>query len=194
MTSTTPRAEPTKGDGHPVEPEASSTLGRAFAPKYGIDSLLIERATVDHVPYLRRLKEAVMASRYRPSTDEDGFSNWRAMYCTDAYFHQILEDPNSLLLCLGNLRDPVGMVVLRRSERTLEVDDLLCLYPRQGDGTRLLTASLMYAEVWRTKKVFIDVYPGYLDTERFLEGHGFTHVGEASNDLGRLMNRFERSV
>src|SRR4051812_21641010 len=124
-----------------------------------LDSLLIERATPAHVPYLRRLKQQVMASHYRPTQDEDGFARWEAMYCTDEYFHKLIDEPGSTLLCIGSMREPVGMVVLHRREGHLEIDDLLCLKPGRGDGTRLLAAALRYAEAWGIGEVAIDVYP-----------------------------------
>lgn len=160
----------------------------------GIDSLMIETATSAHLPYLRRLKEVVMESHYRPASSDDDFDRWREVYCTDSYFQQLLEDPNATLLCLGNLRDPVGMVVMNRADQHLEIDDLLCLFPRKGDGTRLLTACLSYAEIWRVRDVVIDVYPGHKTAERFLERHGFERSGESSNDLGQPMHRFHRHV
>jgi hypothetical protein len=86
------------------------------------------------------------------------------------------------------------MVVLRRGAQELEVDDLLVLMPRQGDGTRLLVAALRYAEVWRSQRVIIDVYSGHDQTETFLESHGFEDAGEVANDLGRPMRRFARLV
>lgn len=160
------------------------------SPSASLDSLLIERATVAHVPYLRRLKEQVMASRYRPAPDEEGFARWRQVYCTDAYFREVIADPDAMLLLIGSLREPAGMVVLRRLGTQLEIDDLLCLYPRKGDGSRLLLASLRYAEAWRMKEVVIDIYPGHARAERFLERHGFERAGESSNELGRSMRRF----
>lgn len=135
-----------------------------------------------------------MADRYRPAPDEDGFARWRDSYCTDAYFTAILDDDDSLLLSIGTLREPVGMVALRRSEDHLEIDDLLVLEPRRGDGTRLLVAALRYAEAWRSKDVHIDVYSGHEDVYTFLESHGFRDVGETFNDLGRPMRRFERAI
>ncbi len=92
----------------------------------------------------------------------------------------------------GTLREPVGMVVLRRSNGHLEIDDLLVSLPRQGDGTRLIVAALRYAEVWRSRDVHIDVYPGSAGVAEFLTAHGFHHAGEASNDLGYPMLRYER--
>lgn len=162
----------------------------------GLDSLMIARATPAHVPYLRRLKEAVMRDRYRPAApaDEEGFERWREVYCTDEYFSDIIADPDAMLLCIGTHRDPVGMVVLRRGDDHLEIDDLLVLTPRQGDGTRLLVAALRYAEVWRSRDVHIDVYPGHDGVEKFLNEHGFRNAGEAANDLGRPMLRFERTI
>lgn len=160
----------------------------------GLDSLMIAKATPAHVPYLRRLKEAVMADRYRPAPDEDGFARWREVYCTEAYFADIIADPSSMLLCIGTLRDPVGMVVLRREGDHLEIDDLLVLTPRQGDGSRLLVAALRYADVWRVKDVHIDVYPGHAGVEAFLLDYGFHMERETSNDLGRRMLRFERAI
>ena len=160
----------------------------------GLDSLMIARATPTHVPYLRRLKEQVMSERYRPAPDEEGFAKWREVYCTDAYFADIIANPNALLLCIGTNRDPVGMVVLRRSERHLEIDDLLVLTPRQGDGTRLLVAALRYAEAWRSADVHIDLYPGHTGVEEFLGEHGFHMERETENDLGRPMLRFERAI
>lgn len=155
---------------------------------------MIQRATAAHVPYLRRLKENVMRDRYRPAPDEEGFERWREVYCTDAYFEDVIADPDAMLLCIGTLRDPVGMVVLRRAGDHLEIDDLLVLQPRQGDGTRLLLAALRYAEVWRIDDVHIDVYPGNVGVEDFLTEHGFRMAGDAANDLGRPMLRFEREI
>jgi GNAT superfamily N-acetyltransferase len=160
----------------------------------GIDSLLIQRATVAHVPYLRVLKERVMRDRYRPAPDEEGFDRWRQVYCTDDYFATILDDDTCMLLCIGTIRDPVGMVVLRRSGTHLEIDDLLVLTPRHGDGTRLLVAALRYAEVWRILDVHIDVYPGNAHAEAFLREHGFHLERETQNDLGHPMLRFERAI
>lgn len=160
----------------------------------GLDSLMIAKATQAHVPYLRRLKEAVMTDRYRPAPDEAGFASWRELYCTEAYFTDIIADSSSLLLCIGTLRDPVGMVVLRRDEDHLEIDDLIVSAPRQGDGSRLLVAALRYAEVWRSKDVHIDVYPGHAGVEAFLLEHGFHMARESSNDLGHPMLRFERAM
>lgn len=175
------------------EPTATDAPVETAVPR-GLDSLMIQRATPAHVPYLRRLKEAVMADRYQPAADEAGFAKWRDMYCTDEYFADIIADPDSMLLCIGTLREPVGMVVLRRSGDQLEIDDLLVSLPRQGDGTRLLVACLRYAEAWRSKRVFIDVYPGNAANEAFLEQHGFVRSGDVTNDLGRPMHRFARSV
>jgi GNAT superfamily N-acetyltransferase len=160
----------------------------------GLDSLMIQRATSAHVPYLRRLKEAVMTDRYRPVPDDAEFARWREVYCTDDYFADILDDPNAMLLSIGTLRDPVGMVVLRRDDDHLEIDDLLVLSPRQGDGSRLLVAALRYADVWRIKDVHIDLYPGHTGAEGFLMEHGFHNAGETANDLGHPMFRFERTV
>lgn len=160
----------------------------------GLDSLMITRASSAHVPYLRRLKEAVMTDRYRPAPDEESFSTWRDAFCTDEYFEDIINDEDALLLSIGTLRDPVGMVVLRRGAGQLEIDDLLVLQPRQGDGTRLLIAALRYAEAWRYRRVFIDVYPGHSGVEDFLRLHGFSSAGDATSDLGRPMHRFERSI
>ncbi|MBC7462622.1 MAG: hypothetical protein H7287_14805 [Thermoleophilia bacterium] len=179
----------------PVLPPAPSILPSLTAPAArGLDSLMIVGATSAHVPYLRRLKETVMHDRYRPAPDEAGFAAWRELYCTNEYFEAIIANPDVLMLAIGTLRDPVGMVVLRRGETGLEVDDLLVLTPRQGDGGRLLIAALRYAEVWRSERVFIDVYPNHDNTEAFLESHGFTDSGEVTNDLGRPMRRFARSV
>lgn len=155
---------------------------------------MIAKATHAHVPYLRRLKDQVMSERYRPAPDEAGFARWREVYCTDEYFSEIIDDPSSMLLCIGTHRDPVGMVVLRRSDRHLEIDDLLVLTPRQGDGTRLLIAALRYAEAWRSSDVHIDVYPGHAGVEAFLEEHGFHMERETENDLGHPMLRFERAI
>ena len=163
-------------------------------PTVGIDSLLIVRATRDHVPYLRRLKEAVMTSRYIPADDPAELERWRDVYCTEAYFRELIESDDSMLLCIGSLRDPVGMVVLHRREDHLEVDDLLSLHPRRGDGTRLLTACLRYAEAWRIGDVVIDIYPGHDNAERFLSRHGFEPAGPSSNDLGHPMQRWVRRV
>lgn len=179
----------------PVLPPAPSILPSPTAPAArGLDSLMIVSATSAHVPYLRRLKETVMHDRYRPAPDEAGFAAWRDLYCTDEYFEAIIANPDVLMLAIGTLRDPVGMVVLRRGDTGLEVDDLLVLTPRQGDGGRLLTAALRYAEVWRSERVFIDVYPNHDNTEAFLESHGFVDSGEVENDLGRPMRRFARTV
>ncbi len=179
-------------------PIVSTTAERAddapaLLPR-GIDSLLISRATAAHVPYLRHLKERVMRDRYRPAADEAGFASWREVYCTDVYFQSIIDDRNCMLLCIGSLRDPVGMVVLRRTEQHLEIDDLLVLRPRQGDGKRLLVAALRYAEAWRIDDVHIDVYPGNEKAEAFLRSHGFHMQRETENDLGRPMLRFERDI
>jgi GNAT superfamily N-acetyltransferase len=165
----------------------------AMLPR-GIDSLMIARGTRAHVPYLRLLKERVMRDRYRPAPDEAGFERWREVYCTDDYFTSIIEDPDCMLLCIGTIRDPVGMVVLRRSDAHLEIDDLLVLRPRHGDGTRLLVAALRYAQIWRSRDVHIDVYPGNEHAEAFLREHGFHMARETENDLGRPMLRFERAV
>jgi hypothetical protein len=174
----------------------SAEATSAPAPRryvHGLDSLMIERATPAHVPYLRRLKVAVMTDRYRPAADEAGFADWQQLYCTDEYFEQLMDEPGTMMLCIGSLREPVGMVVLRRLGTQLEIDDLLCLHPRQGDGTRLLLASLRYAEAWRMDEVMIDVYPGHAQ-EAFLESHGFVFSCETSNDLGREMHRYVRAV
>lgn len=160
----------------------------------GIDSLMIARATHAHVPYLRVLKERVMRDRYRPAPDEEGFARWRDVYCTEEYFTEIIDSPDCMLLCIGTIRDPVGMVVLRRSDAHLEIDDLLVLMPRQGDGTRLLVAALRYAEIWRSRDVHIDVYGGNDRSESFLREHGFQLARETQNDLGRPMLRFERAI
>ena len=160
----------------------------------GLDSLMIQRGTAAHVPYLRRLKENVMRDRYRPATDEDGFERWREVYCTEQYFNDIIDSNDAMLLCIGTLRDPVGMVVLRRTDDHLEIDDRLVSAPRQGDGARLLVAALRYADVWRIKDVHIDVYPGHEGAEAFLKEHGFHMERETENDLGRPMLRFERIV
>ncbi|MCW2956354.1 MAG: hypothetical protein JWO69_1223 [Thermoleophilia bacterium] len=175
------------------EPHTLDAPPEPQAPR-GLDSLMIQRATPAHVPYLRRLKEAIMADRYRPAADEAGFQQWRDLYCTDEYFADVLADPDSLLLCIGSLREPVGMVVLRRTGTQLEVDDLLVSLPRQGDGTRLLVASLRYAEAWHSERVFIDVYPGNEGVEAFIQSHGFVRADDTTNDLGRPMHRFERSL
>lgn len=135
-----------------------------------------------------------MASRYRPAPDEEGFARWRDVYCNDEYFRSVLDEPGTLMLCIGSLREPIGMVVLRRHDEHLEIDDLLCLYPGSGDGHRLLTACLNYAEAWRVREVIIDVYPGHQTAESFLRKRGFELEGESSNDLGRPMHRFVRSV
>lgn len=162
-----------------------------------IDSLMIARATHAHVPYLRRLKERVMQSRYHPAADdEQEFERWRDVYCTENYFTSIIDSPNCLLLCIGTIREPVGMVVLRSSdhEKHIEIDDLLVLKPRLGDGTRLLVAALRYAEIWRSRDVHIDVYPGNEQAEEFLREHGFVFARNTENDLGRPMLRFERAI
>jgi GNAT superfamily N-acetyltransferase len=174
-----------------------ATTGDTIEPgglRTGLDSLMIERATPAHVPYLRRLKESVMTSRYLPAGDREGFDRWREVYCTDAYFTELINNPDELLLCIGSLREPVGMVVLRRTSDHLEIDDLLCLHARRGDGTRLLRAALQYAEVWRIGRVMIDIYPGHQNAERFLEAHGFQRTVDSSNDLGEPMHRYERTV
>ena len=169
------------------------TSTQPTAPRSGLDSLMIERATHAHVPYLRRLKEEVMSERYRPTSDPEEFERWRELYCTEHYFHDLIDDADAMLLCIGSLSDPVGMVVLRRTPDHLEIDDLLCLVPRQGDGTRLLVSALRFAEAWRYDTVAIDVYPDQ-DSEDFLIGHGFKHEGDAANDLGKPMHRYVRSV
>lgn len=160
----------------------------------GLDSLLIQRATAAQVPYLRRLKESVMTSRYLPASDEAEVERWRQFYCTEQYFLDLLGAPGTMLLCIGSLRDPVGMVAMHRREDHLEIDDLLCLYPRRGDGTRLLTSCLQYAEAWREQRVMIDVYPGHANADRFLRRHGFERHGDTANDLGRPMHRYARLV
>lgn len=177
-----------------VSTNAERTDDTPAVQQRGIDSLLISRATPTHVPYLRSLKERVMQDRYRPAPDEAGFERWREVYCTDAYFEGIINDPNCMLLCIGSPRDPVGMVVLRRTDAHLEIDDLLVLEPRRGDGTRLLVAALRYAEVWRSADVHIDVYPGHDGASEFLRQHGFHMERETQNDLGRPMLRFERAI
>lgn len=159
-----------------------------------LDALLIERATPAHVPYLRRLKRNVMAGRYRPASDEEGFARWESVYCTDDYFLRLLDEPSATLLCIGSMREPVGMVVLHRRENHLEIDDLLCLAPGRGDGKRLLAAALRYAEAWGIDEVVIDVYPGYDNAERFLKHHGFERSGDSSNSLGDPMVRFVRAI
>lgn len=181
-----------------MPPIVSTTAERpddapAVLPR-GLDSLMIAKATQAHVPYLRRLKENVMADRYRPAPDEEGFAKWREVYCTDAYFTDIITSSESMLLCIGTLRDPVGMVALRRDGDHLEIDDLLVTSPRQGDGSRLLVAALRYADVWRIKDVHIDVYPGHAGAEEFLRDHGFHLARETENDLGRPMLRYERAI
>jgi hypothetical protein len=165
----------------------------SMPPRSGLDSLMIERATHEHVPYLRRLKANVMEHRYRPTSDPEGFERWREVYCTEQYFHDLIDDPTAMLLCIGSLSDPVGMVVLRRMPDHLEVDDLLCLVPRQGDGTRLLISALRFAEAWRYDTVAIDVYPQQ-DNEEFLVGHGFAHEDDVTNDLGQPMHRYVRRI
>jgi len=160
----------------------------------GLDSLLIERATPEHVPYLRQLKLAVMRDRYQPAEDAEEFERWRLAHCTDEYFAHLIESPKSMVLCIGSLREPVGMVILNRKDDQLEIDDLLTLHARRGDGTRLLTAALRYAEAWHIKTVSIDVYPGHRGVEKFLAVHGFTQVGETSNDIGRPMHQWGRQV
>ncbi len=160
--------------------------------KTTIDSLLIERATREHVPYLLRLKEVVMVSRYRPVADERGFEDWRKIYCTEQYFTSIIDDRDAMMLSIGSLRDPVGMVVLRRMGEQLEIDDLICLYPGNGDGTRLLRACLRYAEAWGFKTVHIDIYPGHDRSEEFVSRHGFTFHGDVANEIGQPMRRWVR--
>jgi GNAT superfamily N-acetyltransferase len=178
-----------------VESREMTIVNQAPGPhRHGLDALLIDTATPEHVPYLQRLKAQVMADRYRPAPDEAGFASWEDVYCTPDYFLAMMDDPNTLLLCIGSLREPVGMVVLRRSPEFVEIDDLLVLHPRQGDGTRLLTACLRYAEAWRSPKVVIDVYPGHEGVEAFLESHGFSYFEQNSNDLGRPMHRFHRTI
>lgn len=176
-------------------PPASASGAAEYAgAARGLDSLMIVRATAEHVPYLRRLKEVVMSDRYQPATDEEEFERWRELYCTDSYFRGVIDDPNALMLCIGTLREPVGMVVLRRESDHLEIDDLLVLTPRQGDGTRLVLACLRYAEAWRLDRVVIDVYPGHAGVDAFLQAHGFARVGDSANELGRPMHRFERRL
>jgi len=175
-----------------IAPAATTTPTPPSVAPRGLDSLMIVHATQAHVPYLRRLKENVMTDRYRPAADEVGFAAWRDVYCTDAYFADIIADPDCMLLCIGTLRDPVGMVVLRQGSDHLEIDDLLVLTPRQGDGGRLLVSALRYAEVWRQQRVRIDVYPGHADVDAFLVAHGFVKTEDAANDLGRPMLRYER--
>lgn len=177
----------TVAEPHVPEPEPVSL-------RTGLDSLMIEIAGLAHLPYLHRLKQQVMEKRYRPASSEDEFERWRETYCSEEYFRGLVEDPDATLLSLGSLREPVGMVVMRRHEDHLEIDDLLCLTPRKGDGTRLITACLSYAEIWRINDVRIDVYPGHTSAERFLERHGFRRVEDVTNDLGRPMHRFGRSV
>lgn len=159
-----------------------------------IDALMIELATAAHVPYLRRLKAQVMEGRYRPVSSEDELARWREVYCTNEYFHRLIEDPDAMLLSIGSLREPVGMVVLHRRDDHVEIDDLLCLNPRQGDGRRLIEACLGYAEVWGIRDVVCDIYPGHENAVRFLERHGFVLAGDSSNDLGHPMMRYTRSI
>lgn len=173
---------------------ATTTAGDVSRPVHGIDSLMIERAIPAHIPYLRRLKLAVMTDRYRPAADEEGFERWKEVYCSQRYFEQLFDESDTMLLCIGSLREPVGMVVLRRVGTKLEVDDLLCLHNRHGDGTRLLVAALRYAEAWRMDEVYIDVYPDHAHVEPFLTSHGFEFAGDASNELGRTMHRYARHV
>ncbi len=178
-----------------VESHAMTVLNKpSTRHRHGLDALLIDTATIDHLPYLQRLKEQVMHDRYRPAPDEEGFARWQDVYCTSEYFETIINDPSTLLLCIGSLREPVGMVVLRRTSEHVEIDDLMVLHPRQGDGTRLLVACLRYAEAWRASTVIIDVYPGNEGVDAFLESHGFTFQSDASNDLGRPMRRFQRQL
>lgn len=160
----------------------------------GLDTLMIQRARAAHVPYLRRLKERVMRDRYQPADDAEEFARWRDTYCTDDHFRELLDMPESMLLFIGTLREPSGMVVLQRHHRRLEVDDLLVLHPRRGDGTRLLLSCLRYAEAWRMNDVFIDVYPGHEAVDEFLTGHGFVTAEETANELGRPMQRYVRHV
>lgn len=161
----------------------------------GLDSLIIDKATVEHIPYLRSLKENVMHDRYRPAPDEEGFAQWKEVYCTEDYFREAIASDSNMLLCIGNIREPVGMVVLRNyGDGTMEIDDLLVLTPRHGDGTRLLLAALRYAEIWGMQKVCIDLYPGHDGVVDFLALHGFTRVVNSSNDLGRTMHRYERAI
>lgn len=160
----------------------------------GLDSLLIERATPEHVPYLKQLKLAVMRDRYQPTEDADEFERWREVHCTNEYFAEVIGSPDSMVLCIGSLRDPVGMVILNHQGDVLEIDDLLTLHARRGDGTRLLTAALRYAEVWHVRQVTIDVYPGFTGVEKFLAVHGFTRVGDTSNDIGQPMHQWGRDI
>lgn len=196
-TDTPPSIAPEPGDtvvGAPGEDVTHEVAKAIQIQPRSLDSLMIARATLKHVPYLRRLKEVVMTDRYRPAPDEESFKEWRELYCTEEYFEQIIHDDNALLLCIGTLREPVGMVVLRRDEGRLEIDDLLVLQPRQGDGRRLLVAALRYAEAWQYRHVFIDVYPGHTGVEDFLRMHEFVKAGEAKSELGRTMHRFERNI
>lgn len=158
-----------------------------------LDSLMIERATEQSIPYLRRLKKSVMSSRYRPTDDEDDFRRWHDLYCTNEYFLELIHNSDSMLLSIGSLREPVGMVALRRHPRMLEVDDLLCLYERRGDGHRLLVAAMRYAQAWRLPEMMIDVYPGNPGTETFLKAHGFARAEDVTNDLGLPMIRWRRA-
>lgn len=177
-------------------PQASQVEEHDLAPNsraITLDALMIERATMEHVPYLRRLKETVMTSRYRPTTDEAGLAKWREIYCTEKYFTDLLNSPSNMLLSIGSLREPVGMVALRKHPRMLEVDDLLCLYERHGDGHRLLMAAMRYAQAWRLPEMMIDVYPGNKGTDRFLEAHGFVAAEDVTNDLGQAMIRWRRA-
>lgn len=167
---------------------------QAGVPRPSIESLMIELATAEHVGYLRRLKEQVMEGRYRPVSTEQELERWRNMYCTEEYFHEIIDDPDSMLLCLGSLREPIGMVVLHRRNDHVEIDDLLILNPLQGDGSRLIEACLGYAEAWGVNHVVFDVYPGHENAVRFLEHYGFQHSEDTANDLGHPMLRFTRSL
>ena len=136
-----------------------------------------------------------MRDRYKPAEDADEFDRWRDVHCTDDYFARLIESPDSMVLCIGSLREPVGMVILNRQPGGgLEIDDLLTLHARRGDGTRLLTAALRYAEAWHAHHVTIDVYPGFRGVEKFLAVHGFTQVGETSNDIGRPMHQWGREI
>jgi GNAT superfamily N-acetyltransferase len=175
----------------PHDTEAPPVPGRG---RTSIESLLIELATVEHVPYLRHLKEQVMSSRYRPAQDEDGFAKWREVYCTDEYIRGLISADETMLLCIGSIREPVGMVVLHLTPSHVEIDDLLCLHPRRGDGRRLIKACLRYAEAWRVPDVAIDVYPGHDNVEGFLTAHGFSHTDDSANALGMPMHRWTRTI
>ena len=159
-----------------------------------IDALLIQLATIEDVPYLRRLKEQVMSHRYRPAEGSEAFEDWRKKYCTDEYFEEQLADSNVKVLAIGSHREPAGMIVLRRLDDRLEIDDLLVIDPNHGFGTRLLWSAIAYAESWRCPLVSVDVYPGHEGADAFLRRNGFSRTGRSTNDLGQPMDRYEYSL